>query len=168
MKIDNINCSTDNQWSCWSESSDKALPADQCLKPCCMCNRQSFKNNRIRIFVTSLYPDMFPELGGHANQKSITAGCQNLMEVVTTTTNNLYTNRVGPLMENSAMNYLHREPCCHLLQCGRSSVAHLNNLLTFCWSNKVSKNFFDNVFAFGGLWHCKPWDSANSNSWEDK
>lgn len=81
------------------------------------------------------------------------------MEVIATTANNLCTDTVGPLIEDGEMNNPHRELCCHLLQCGRSFgdsmlnkiVAHLNNLLPFCWSDKVSKNFFDNVFAFGGL-----------------
>lgn len=41
--------------------------------------------------VTSLNPDVLPELGGHANQKSVTSGRQNFMEVVATAANNLST-----------------------------------------------------------------------------
>lgn len=81
------------------------------------------------------------------------------MEVVATTANNLYTDTVGPLMEAGTKNYHQKELCCHLEQCSCSpgdsmlnqTVAHLHNLLAFCWSHKVSKDLFDNVFAFGGL-----------------
>lgn len=68
------------QWSRRHDSSDTASPSGQ---------RQDLYCTQNNNHVTSLYPDVLPELGGHANQKSVTLGRQNFMEVVATAANNL-------------------------------------------------------------------------------
>lgn len=72
------------QWSRWRDSSDTTSPSGQ---------RQDSYWTQNNNPVTSLYPDVLPELGGHANQKSVTLGRQNFMEVVATAANNLWAHR---------------------------------------------------------------------------
>lgn len=98
---------------------------------------------------TSLDPDVFAELGGHAHQESLPLGSDSFMEVITPATDDLQVHRKR--METESGNVLLLPVMCVVVK----YLSHLHDLLVFCGCDKVSKNLLDNVFPFGGLRHYK-------------